>query len=141
MDLEILFRIFLPIIGIAGLVLKILQYLGKLNVRKSGAKRELERLDIERDRMVDRHKQEESTLLADCEGEIRFNEYANMHINTLTAEDKRRFAQLSAEHRRDWDDLLSQIDHQKRILGETPQSFFKEESFLDNLKSWFRKSI
>lgn len=136
---DFILKVIAPAIAAISLLFNVLQYFDKRRVTKSEARRELDRLNVEFGRMIARQKQEDRDLMASCEGEVRFNEYTRITVNTLTSEDNRRFAEQGAEHRREWDDLFAQISHHQRVLGEPAGLLLGKETLFDKARRWFRK--
>lgn len=139
LDWDFILKVIAPIIAMISLLFNALQYFAKRKITKSEARRELDRLNVEFGRMTARQRQEERDLMTACEGEVRFNEYTRVTVNTLTAEDNRRLAEQGAEHRREWDDLFAQMSHCQRVLGETSGLLIRKETLWDKSKRWLRQ--
>ncbi|MFZ3043698.1 MAG: hypothetical protein WA058_01140 [Minisyncoccia bacterium] len=132
MNLDFWLKVVAPIITVLSLGLNFFQYFHRNKLSSFEAQRQLDRLEIEGERMRARHQQEKRDLEASYEGEVR--ERDRIRVDYRTAEDRRRDMVQDEEHRRQWNELFAEMIYYQRILGEEPMVLFKAESLFQKLK-------
>ena len=132
MDVDFWVKVVAPVIAVFSLGLNVFQYFRRNTLSHFEARRQLDRLEIEGERMRARHQQEGRDLQATYEGEVR--ERTGVRVDFRTAEDRRRDGVLAEEHGRQWNELFAEMTYYQRVLGEEPVAIlFTTESFAQKL--------
>lgn len=137
--IDVIFKIIVPLVAVFSLTLNIFQYLHKGKISRFEAERELAKREIEWKRLEAKHEVERRHLLADCEGEVR--ERNNIRVDTLTAEDNRRLAELHESQQREWEDLFAEMTYFQKILGQDFGYLLAPETIWEKAKRKFKKLI
>lgn len=121
----------LAAVAILSVGLNVFQYRRRGRRDRLEAQRQLDKLEIETERLQARHRQEVRELEASYEGEIR--ERARTLVDFRTAKDKDRLSALYQEQGRQLHELFTDMTYYQNLLGNGTEAFFVKEKFFPKI--------